>query len=65
MGAATDSEILDFRQTLSVGEHRATFECIATIIWKHTLSGWREARWQEFVISSNVPADLLIETDAT
>ena len=79
MGAATDSEIvdyhaietpdlgysvLDFRQTLTVGGHRASFDCIATIIWKHTAAGWREARWHASVISSDVPAELLIETDA-
>jgi len=73
MGAETDSEILDyhaietpelgysvldFRQTLTVGEHCASFDCIATIIWKRTPAGWREARWHASVISSHVPAAL-------
>ncbi|MEL6892838.1 MAG: nuclear transport factor 2 family protein, partial [Actinomycetota bacterium] len=74
MGAATDSEILgyqamvegtmgmsvlDFRQTLTVGEHVASFDCVATIVWKRTDHGWREARWHASVISSEVPEALL------
>jgi ketosteroid isomerase-like protein len=73
MGAATDSTIddyhavvagdmgysvLDFTQTLTVGAHVASFECVATIIWKRTAAGWREARWHASVISSDVPAEL-------
>ena len=79
MGAETDSEILDyhaietpdlgysvldFRQMLTVDAQCASFDCIATIIWKHTAAGWREARWHASVISSDVPAELLIEADA-
>jgi ketosteroid isomerase-like protein len=70
LGAATDSEItgydalvagdlgygvLDFRQTLTIGDLEATFECIATIVWKRTDAGWRESRWHCSVISSQVP----------
>jgi hypothetical protein len=73
MGASTDSRIdgyqavanetmgysvLDFTQFLTVGDLRASFECVATIIWKHTEHGWREARWHASVISSDVPAEL-------
>jgi ketosteroid isomerase-like protein len=73
MGASTDSTIddyhavvsgdmgysvLDFTQTLTVGAHVASFECVATIIWKRTAAGWREARWHASVISSDVPAEL-------
>jgi len=73
MNAATDSVILDykalsqgalgfgvleFRQTLTVGSHVATFECVATIIWKLTAQGWREARWHASIISSDIPAAL-------
>jgi ketosteroid isomerase-like protein len=73
MGAETDSEItgydalvagelgygvLDFRQTLSVGGLVATFDCIATIIWKQTPQGWRESRWHCSVIASDVPEEL-------
>lgn len=50
--------VLEFRQTLTVGVHVATFDCVATIIWKLTASGWREARWHASVISSDVPAAL-------
>lgn len=75
MDAATDSVILDyralpqgslgfaaldFRQTLTVGPHVATFECVATIIWKLTPQGWREARWHASIISSAVPPELLV-----
>ena len=74
MNAATDSVIVDyqalshgtlgygvleFQQTLTVGPFVATFECMATIIWKLTEQGWREARWHASIISSEVPAELL------
>jgi hypothetical protein len=73
MNAETDSVILDyqarregrlgfgvleFRQTLTVGAHVATFDCVATIVWKLTPQGWREARWHASIISSDVPAAL-------
>ena len=73
MGAATDSFILDyralshdtlgfgvleFRQTLTVGPHVAVFDCVATLVWKLTEQGWREARWHASVVSSDVPAEL-------
>jgi len=73
MGATTDSTIdgyqamvegtmgysvLDFTQTLVVGDLRASFECVATIIWKQTGRGWQEARWHASVISSDIPAEL-------
>lgn len=73
MGATTDSRIddyqavatddlgysvLDFTQTLAVGGHVASFECVATIVWKRTPAGWREARWHASVISSHVPDEL-------
>ncbi len=78
MGARTDSEILDyksmkegtmgmsvleFRQSLSIEGLLATFDCIATIVWKQTPRGWREARWHCSVISSDVPAELLAVAD--
>lgn len=71
--ADTDSEILsykavreqslgysvvEFRQSLTIGEHTATFDCVATIIWKKTNRGWREARWHGSVISSEIPGAL-------
>jgi hypothetical protein len=73
MGADTDSEILgyealrrgdlgygvlDFRQTLTVAGLVATFDCIATLIWKKTPTGWVESRWHCSVISSHVPESL-------
>lgn len=58
LGAETDSLVLDyrafvdgglgwsmleFRQFLEVGDLVATFDGVATIIWKRTPDGWREA----------------------
>ncbi len=74
MNATTDSVILDyravshdtlgfgvleFRQSLTVGPCTATFDCVATLIWKLTAQGWREARWHASIIASDVPAALL------
>lgn len=74
MGAATDSEVLaydareaadlgygvlEFRQTLVVGPLTATFDCIATLIWKWAGDRWVEARWHCSVISKDVPPELL------
>ncbi len=49
---------LEFTQTVTVGSEVATFECVATIIWKLTPEGWREARWHASIISSEIPAAL-------
>lgn len=80
MGATTDSEVLDyhavettelgysvldFRQTLNAGAHHASFDCIATIVWKRDGRQWREARWHVSVISSDIPAELLVATHAS
>ena len=79
MGAATDSTIddyhamvdgamgysvLDFTQTLVVGDLRAGFECVAPITWKQTGRGWQESRWHASVISSDIPAELRSEGSA-
>lgn len=73
LGAETDSEItgyqalvsgdlgygvVDFRQTLSIGELVATFDCIATVIWKKTATGWKESRWHCSVLSSTIPDEM-------
>ncbi len=74
MGAATDSEVLaydavagtdlgygvlEFRQSLTVGPDTATFDCIATIVWKRVGERWIESRWHCSVLSSHVPPALL------
>ncbi|WP_407344249.1 nuclear transport factor 2 family protein [Pengzhenrongella phosphoraccumulans] len=74
MGAATDSQVLaydaragadlgygvlEFRQTLTVGPFTATFDCIATLIWKRSGARWVESRWHCSVISKDVPPELL------
>jgi SnoaL-like domain len=68
LGARTDSEVLrydalqhatmgfsalEFRQFLEIDGSTATFECVATIVWKLTPSGWREARWHVSVVGSH------------
>ena len=70
MPAGTDSEILDyqaieatdmgysvveFRQSLSMGELTAYFDCVATIVWKRTPDGWKEARWHVSLLSTDLP----------
>lgn len=79
MQAATDSEVLaydaletgdlgygvlEFRQSLSVAGLRATFDCMATIIWKRTPDGWRESRWHCSVLSKDVPPELVAAAGA-
>jgi hypothetical protein len=74
MNAATDSEILaydaveadsmgysvlEFRQTLTVGDLVASFDCMTTIVWKNVDGVWREARWHGSVLSSDVPPELV------
>lgn len=74
MGAHTDSEILaydamegvdlgysvlEFRQTLGIGDLVATFDCMTTIVWKREGDVWKEARWHGSVLSSDVPPELL------
>lgn len=68
--ATTDSEIVDyqaiettdlgysvveFRQSLTLGEMAAFFDCVATIIWKRTESGWKESRWHVSLLSRTLP----------
>lgn len=70
MGAETDSEItsydavegtdlgysvVEFRQSLTLGEAVGLFDCVVTIVWKKTPEGWREARWHVSLLSSDVP----------
>lgn len=70
VSASTDSEIVDyhaseatdmgfsvveFRQSLGLGELIAYFDCVATIVWKRTPDGWKEARWHVSLLSSDIP----------
>ena len=74
MNASTDSTILaydavqsdemgfsvvEFRQSLSIGDLEANFDCMATIVWKLVGGQWREARWHGSVLASEVPPELL------
>jgi hypothetical protein len=73
MAAATDSEILsydaiqtadlgysvvEFRQTLTLGDMVASFDCVSTIIWKRTEQGWQESRWHVSLLSSDIPPEM-------
>ena len=59
-GAQLDSEIVDydgevgesfgysvvhFRQSVTLGGNTLDNHCVATIVWKNTDDGWKEARW--------------------
>jgi len=37
--------VVYFRQDLAYNGRTAAFDCVATIVWKHTPEGWKEARW--------------------
>ena len=52
--------VLEFQHTLTAGPNVATVDCVATIVWKRTPTGWREARWHASIVSSDIPADLLV-----
>lgn len=80
MHASTDSTILaydalesgdmgfsvvEFRQSLAIGELSASFDCMTTIVWKKVDGAWREARWHGSVLSSDVPQELLAAAEAT
>ena len=71
--AATDSEIVnyqsmkgsemgfsvvEFRQLLTAAGQTGTFDCVATIVWKLTPDGWREARWHVSLLAADVPEAL-------
>lgn len=73
MPASTDSDIVDYQalegvdlgysvlefdQKLTVGAETARFRCIATIIWKSTVDGWRESRWHCSLIEADIPEAL-------
>ena len=69
LGATTDSEITAYRaistselgySVVEFSQHvdgaglHATFDCIATIVWKITDDGWKEARWHCSVIDRQI-----------
>ncbi|MEM7349220.1 MAG: nuclear transport factor 2 family protein [Acidobacteriota bacterium] len=47
--------VLEFRQSLTIGDQTAYFDCIATIVWKLTGIGWQEARWHASLLSTEIP----------
>ncbi|RIV26813.1 hypothetical protein DYU11_00370 [Fibrisoma montanum] len=47
--------VVNFDQFLEVGDQKLKFNCITTIIWKHTDRGWKESRWHCSLIQAPVP----------
>ena len=57
-GADLGFSVVEFRQSLSVGEHTGLFDCVATIVWKLTSDGWKEARSHVSPLSADIPGAL-------
>ena len=70
VGASTDSEIVDYQalatwtwdsawSSSGKASPSATpprlFDCVATIVWKRTEAGWKEARWHVSLLSTDIP----------
>lgn len=49
--------VVEFRQHVTGAGLVATFDCIATIVWKLTDDGWKEARWHCSVIDQRIAVD--------
>lgn len=56
--------VVEFRQSLAIGDLTANFDCMATIVWKLVDDEWREARWHGSVLSSDVPPELAAASEA-
>ena len=48
--------VVQFCQYLKVQEQHLRFFCVATVIWKPTPAGWKEALWHCSLIEGPVPA---------
>jgi hypothetical protein len=46
--------VVNFCQTLTIGDNTARFYCVATIIWKRTDNGWQESRWHCSLIDTDM-----------
>ena len=62
VGADMGFSVLYFDQLLHIADMTATFECTATIVWKLTSEGWKEARWHVSILSADVPEALAAAT---
>lgn len=80
MGAETDSEVVDYHvleaaemamsvvdfiQYLDHDAGRVGFTCQATIVWKRTERGWKEARWHVSILGSDAPAEPGVDPSVT
>ncbi len=50
--------VLEWVQTLSMGPLEARFTCMATLVWKRTETGWKEARWHASLLSADIPPEM-------
>lgn len=55
--------VVEFRNTIEGGSLLARFDCIATIVWKNTEDGWKEARWHCSIIDRDVQGDQQLDLD--
>lgn len=57
-GSDMGFSVVEFTQSLTVGPHVGHFDCVATIVWKLTTDGWKEARWHVSLLAADVPEAL-------
>ncbi len=50
----------EFTQSLTITDLNSTglIDCVATIVWKQTEQGWKEARWHVSLLSADIPEAL-------
>ncbi|MGB5756736.1 MAG: nuclear transport factor 2 family protein [Acidimicrobiales bacterium] len=46
--------VVEFRQTVEGRSLSAWFDCVATIVWKNTDDGWKEARWHCSILDRGI-----------
>lgn len=51
----TGMSVVEFVQTLTVGELTGRFRCIVTIVWKRQAERWVEARWHASLLGTELP----------
>ena len=54
-GSDMGFSVVEFTQLLTAAGMTGRFHCVATIVWKLTESGWKEARWHVSLLSADIP----------
>ena len=59
-GSDMAMSVVEFNQSVTISALNATglFACVATIVWKQTEQGWKEARWHVSLLSADIPSEL-------